>query len=347
MPTILWLTPGFPAHEQDDTCLPPLQVLARNLAAQSVDIQVIALEYPFGSEPYRWHEVSVWPCGGANRKWLRWRTHARARWYARHLLEKGQVTTLHSFWLAQAWQLGQQLATEYPSVSHLTTLMGQDVLPRTNGHHLRRLQPTDAAHLVALSAFHADQMHQHTGLRPAHLIPWGLDPMPLLLDAPRSLHVLGVGSLLPVKNWSAWLRVVRLVADRRPDLQAELIGEGPLRSTLEREARALGLEGIVRFVGGQSRAAVLRRMQQAHVLLHTSRFESFGMVLLEAERAGCAVVSTSVGIAPSVGATAHDADGLAIRVLQNLERQEVSPGGATQPFLSADTTAAYRRLYGL
>ena len=45
------------------------------------------------------------------------------------------------------------------------------------------------------------------------------------------------------------------------------------------------------------RDQVLNLMQQSKILVHTSNFESFGLVLAEALAANCIVISKPVGIA--------------------------------------------------
>lgn len=325
---LLFITPGFPADTADDTCIPPLQLLVRELVRQGDEVSVIALEYPFQSQPYLWEGARVYPCNGRNRPWLRWRSVLRARRFAREIMGKSKCDILHSFWLGPAWRLGEQLATRW-EMPHLCTLMGQDVLAANR--YLRTINDTHAKRLIALTPFHNEQLEQTTGWRAAHCIPWGIDPeeAPPALPAERPVDVLGVGSLLPVKNWERWLRVLRLVVAEQPGLCAELIGEGPEKLRLMALATQLGLEQVVRFRGGLTRAAVLARMRESRVLLHTARFESFGYVLAEAKAQGCRVVGTPVGIAPALADCAGSEEDLAAAVAR-------APRRATAP----ESTAA-------
>jgi glycosyltransferase involved in cell wall biosynthesis len=345
-PTILWITPGFAAAEQDDTCIPPLQLLARALKAQGVSLQIIALEYPYRNRPYEWHSIPVWPCGGANRKWLRWRTHHRARRYAHRIIKSGEVVAMHSFWLGQAWWLGRHFNIQYPTLPHYTTLMGQDVLPDVNGYWLRRARPQDAFNWVAVSSWQARQMQQIMGFPPAHVIPWGVE-ISDRAAALRPVHIIGVGSLLPVKNWLLWLDVVHQISLRKPDLKAVLIGEGSERNTLEQRIKHLQIGHVVTLAGACSRADVWAHLAQAQVLLHTSRFESYGMVLAEAAAAGCAVVSTDVGVASDVGFVSDSLDKLSEATFQRIDNQTLSVDttGAPHRFDVEISARAYRQLW--
>lgn len=380
---LLWITPGFAAGEHDTNCIPPLQLLARELLRRGVDLHIIALEYPYRAAAYRYpgpaphfnirHSLfdiryyflkktrgisnieqrmsnvevgcraAVYPCDGRNRRWLRWRTLARARRFARQLFAEKPFDAIHSFWLGPAWVLGEQLSAEWQT-PHITTLMGQDVLPQNR--YLRRLTAAGAERLIALTPFHDAMLEKTTGLRAAHCIPWGLarEDIPATLSAERPVDVAGVGSLIPVKNWERWLQVLKIVAGKRPGLRAELIGCGPEEKRLRALANRLGLEKQVRFAGELPRAAVMARLRESRVLLHTSRFESFGMALAEAAANGCRVVSTPVGVAPELGVCSNTDTGLAGAVLQALESP--LPVAQQTTLLIEQTVERYMDLYG-
>lgn len=376
---ILWLTPGFAAGPQDYNCIPPLQALARALTGQGVELHIIALEYPFVQAPYAFGPAAtpasegagalpagpvdplqpvrlpggedgmrpaggatVYPCDGRNRRWLRWRTRARALDRAAAILAEKKCDALHSFWLGPAWALGVQLAARH-RLPHWTTLMGQDALPQNR--FLPRLEPAAAASLIALTPFHRDALKRATGLQAAHCIPWGLEAADIAPadSSARRTDVLGVGSLLPVKDWVRWLRVLRRIADVRPDLRAELIGSGPEARRLRHMAGRLGLGDRLQCCGDLPRPEVLARMRQSRALLHTARFEAFGMVLAEAPANGCRVVSTPVGVAPALGACADTDEALAAAVLYALDAPPTP--FIRKPLMMEDTAAQYLKLY--
>ncbi len=242
----------------------------------------------------------------------------RAYRYGQQYLNEGPAL-LHSFWQGWAARVGERLSRQF-AMPHLTTLMGQDVLP-ANRRHLRHLTQKDEARLVALSGFHNDILEQTTGLRAAQVIPWGLnvDEIPTNFPENRPVDVLGVGSLIDVKDWPSWLRVVRKAADRQPGIRAELVGDGPERARLQRLSARLHLEKNVLFTGVLPRPKVLKKMHEAKVLLHTSRFESFGFVLAEAAAQGCRTLSTPVGIAPEFDCTGKNEADLTEQLLRLLD----------------------------
>ena len=75
------------------------------------------------------------------------------------------------------------------------------------------------------------------------------------------------------------------------------MGRGPL-DEYRVKAASLGVSDRVTFLGQLS--DVVRVYADSDVVLCVSRYESFGLYLVEAALAGCAVVATPVGIAPEL-----------------------------------------------
>jgi len=342
---VLWITPGFAADESDSNCIPPLQLLAQELQRRGVDLHIITLEYPFRSEPYRWHGATVYPCNGRNRRWIKLRTLWRAFHRGQQLIgsRTAGISIIHSFWLGWASGLGERLSRPY-RIPHVTTLMGQDVLPR-NRLFMNGLTTERQSRLVALSDFQRAVFEKNAGLCAAHVIPWGVESseIPAVLPASRPLDLIGAGSLVRVKHWEKWLSVVGLAAQKVPGLKAEIIGGGVDRAKLEALAKDLGLEKNVIFTGELPRPAVLAKMRTAKVLLHTAHYESFGYVLAEAAMNGCRVVGTPVGALPQFGDAAETDADLAGLLMDALGRDIKK-----QPFVAntmQQTAETYLALY--
>jgi len=101
-----------------------------------------------------------------------------------------------------------------------------------------------------------------------------------------------VGRLVRQKGISTFLRAVAVVARARSDVVFPVVGDGPLRSALETEARELGIEDCVLFLGFRDDAlALLKRLD---VFLFTSEQEPFGLVLTEAMAAGVPIVALNL-----------------------------------------------------
>ena len=95
------------------------------------------------------------------------------------------------------------------------------------------------------------------------------------------------------KNHSGFLRIAAQIHQRIPSTEFLLVGDGPLRQELEREAASLGLGASAIFLGDrQDMPAVLASLD---VAVLTSDSESLSNVILEAMAAGLPVVAYGVG----------------------------------------------------
>lgn len=155
-----------------------------------------------------------------------------------------------------------------------------------------------------------------TPSRPSEVTPAdaGISP-----DAPL---VLAIGRLIEQKDHATLLAAFARVRETHPEARLAILGWGRLENETRELARALGLADVVVLPGRVEPSAWLAR---ADVFAHTSRWEGFGIVLLEAMLAGLPVVATRASAIPEIvvdGVTGvlvepGDADGVA-RALADL-----------------------------
>jgi len=101
-----------------------------------------------------------------------------------------------------------------------------------------------------------------------------------------------VGRLVEQKDYPTQLQAFALAAARVPGLRMAIAGDGPLRSPLEQMARDLAVADRVRFLGNLDDVSTLLRSVDLFAL--SSKFEPFGVALLEAKAAGLPIVATAV-----------------------------------------------------
>lgn len=102
------------------------------------------------------------------------------------------------------------------------------------------------------------------------------------------MTLLCVGRMTEQKDHAVLITAFGLIADSFPDWKLKIIGEGRLRTSLENQVAALGLEGRVELLGATP--DIGREYRQAQLFAMPSRYESFGLVTAEALAYGLPVV---------------------------------------------------------
>ncbi|AGX06512.1 glycosyltransferase group 1 family protein [Bacillus sp. NRRL B-14911] len=105
--------------------------------------------------------------------------------------------------------------------------------------------------------------------------------------------VIMVARLHPIKGHTVVFDAFQSLLKKRPDTTLLLIGDGPIREELEKEAARKGIAEKVRFLGFHD--DVHSYLSLSDVKLLASYSESFPLVILEAARAHVPVISTDVG----------------------------------------------------
>jgi glycosyltransferase involved in cell wall biosynthesis len=108
---------------------------------------------------------------------------------------------------------------------------------------------------------------------------------------------LAIGRLIEQKDHATLLRAFAGVRAKHPEAVLAILGSGPLEADTRDLARRLGLEQAV-FLPG--RLETRDWLERADVFVHTSRWEGFGIVLLEAMLARLPVAATRVSAVPEV-----------------------------------------------
>jgi glycosyltransferase involved in cell wall biosynthesis len=211
-----------------------------------------------------------------------------------------------------AWLTGRRQRPRLVRTVHNTdTLFVHPVLGRIARRSARRM---DA--VVAISDAVARFLEQTIDLAPERVtrIRYGLEPSLEGVERPAHLAagpvLLVPARLDPQKGQDVLVQALPRILRARPDVQVWLAGHetGATTRGIARLADQLGVADHVRVLG--FRRDVRELMRAADVVVLPSRWEGFGLVLLEAMDAARVVVASAVGAIPEV--VAHGETGVLV-----------------------------------
>lgn len=110
---------------------------------------------------------------------------------------------------------------------------------------------------------------------------------------PQSLVVGTIARLVPDKGLDCFIKMASLVLTQCQGVHFLIVGDGPLRRTLERQAGDLGIRSSVIFAGHRSDVPELLNAMDVFVL--PTRREGFGVVFAEAMAMKKPVVGSMIG----------------------------------------------------
>jgi colanic acid/amylovoran biosynthesis glycosyltransferase len=189
----------------------------------------------------------------------------------------------------------------------LVTLHGNDVTVRSRKPDLYRRLGEDASLFICVSKFIRDRALEAGFPSEKLLVHYtGVDRDVFSPSASpeTSQGILFVGRLVEKKGCEYLLRAMEVVRRACPQCQLTVIGDGPLRPSLEALATELNIP--CRFQGAQPTAIVRESLRGARIVCVPSvtaangDSEGLGMVFAEAQAMGVPVVSTIHGGIPEV-----------------------------------------------
>jgi glycosyltransferase involved in cell wall biosynthesis len=141
----------------------------------------------------------------------------------------------------------------------------------------------------------------HNGIDPDayDLLPDGVAARGRLGLSSTTTVLLIVGRLVPLKGHRYLLSALAQLRHAQRDVALLVVGDGPLRASLERFADALDLKAAVHFLGARQ-GLVEETLAAADIVVVPSLLEGFGLVALEAMAAGRPCVVSRTGGLPEI-----------------------------------------------
>ncbi len=111
------------------------------------------------------------------------------------------------------------------------------------------------------------------------------------------VKILTVARLAEEKGLQHGIQAIRKLLREKPGLAVEyrIVGDGTLKTSLEKLVKDYGLNKTILFLGGMTQKDVIQEMQKAHIFLLPSIQEALPVVLMEALAVGLPAIATNVG----------------------------------------------------
>jgi len=207
---------------------------------------------------------------------------------------------------------------EISGIPFSVTAHGQDFMKDLGSDDLLREICAAAEFVAAETDYSRDLLRQRCPNSAAkiHRVYNGIDleRFPALGDetarpavAPYHLpRIVSVGRLVAFKGFDNLIDACAELARRRIDFVCDIIGDGPLRETLQEKVKRLDLSSRVNLLGSLSQAAVLDKLQATDIFALASTTDAqgatdiFPTVILEAMASARPVVSTRLAGIPEL-----------------------------------------------
>ncbi|MCB9321693.1 MAG: glycosyltransferase [Lewinellaceae bacterium] len=152
--------------------------------------------------------------------------------------------------------------------------------------------------ITAVSSTLAKVLQPFTPNKPVRIIPNFVDENLFTIQkTPKrnGFHFICIGDLIPIKQIDRLIRAFDIICKKHPDWHLHIIGDGPLKSDLTNLMNGLNLTEMITFHGRQPNTEIPRLLNESHVLISTSKHETFGITILEALCCGLPVIVTPSG----------------------------------------------------
>lgn len=246
----------------------------------------------------------------------------------------------------QAWLPGRLRAP------YMVAIYGVEVWHRLSGARYRALQRA-TVRLTPSDCTLREARQANGDFGAVEVLPLCLEERPpegqadaALLDRAGRGYLLIVGRIVATERYKGHdqlLEVLPRLLSEAPDLRLVVAGDGDDRLRLEARAAALGLASRVLFTGFVSEATLAELYRRAAIFVMPSRGEGFGLVYLEAMRAGKPCVAARATAAAEV--VADGETGLLVDPLDTQELAAALGRLAADPELAASMGQAGRQRF--
>jgi alpha-1,3-rhamnosyl/mannosyltransferase len=193
---------------------------------------------------------------------------------------------------------------EHPELSYAKQWQGRVI--RSYASVSMKYALNRADHTISISEYTAERARLRMNLDGSRItvIPHGVDERfhragrnttgPAATS--ESPFFLAVGNSKPNKNIGRVVGALALLSERLPEIHLRIVGRGEGYAELRRQVSSLGLNHRVDFLGNIPDDELLDMLRRATALVFPSLVEGFGLPVLEAQAAGCPVITSNCGV---------------------------------------------------
>ncbi len=177
-------------------------------------------------------------------------------------------------------------------------LFEQKSLPyRITGRIWRRRMETAARKFGAFVVLTEKDAENWKNIRTCNVIPNSIPFYPETSSSCTNKQVISVGRLYPEKGYERLIQIWSIVSPKHPDWKLTIYGNGELKEMLSDMIIRHSLSDTL--VISDPVSDIIDKYVESSIFTMTSRFEGFGMVLIEAMACGLPVISFDCPTGPS------------------------------------------------
>lgn len=218
-------------------------------------------------------------------------------------LQQQPVDVIHAHFASKSATVAR-VASALTAIPYSFTAHAKDIFHEDVSFDDLRAKFRDAARIITVSDFNRRYLQQHFPEAQDRIVRIynGMDLSRLQFSQalPVTPRIIAVGRLVPKKGFADLLQAIVRLIPRFPDLHCDLVGDGPLRESLEDQCADLGIKPHVTFHGLQAQHRVHQLITEAALFVAPCVVSEDGdrdglpTVLLEAMALGTPVLATAV-----------------------------------------------------
>ena len=113
----------------------------------------------------------------------------------------------------------------------------------------------------------------------------------MIAPAGSRLKLLSIGRLVEQKDYPTTLKALASLSNTNREFEYKVIGEGSLQQSLSQLSEDIGIAQSISWIGKTK--LVTNYLNESDVLILSSNYEGFGLVLLEAMKQGIPILASN------------------------------------------------------